>query len=139
MRQCLIKGLNGAKCSRFRLTTSWRALVLKRLPQDLRPGRLAPSRIAFKMIGKTGERGLPHKGVFDFDESRPYNLRLGNPVQVVFKKFVSNEIRAISMGDIPSIRTIQRPGRLSIGQGKQDAGMVSPDDIPDRCQSRNPR
>ena len=90
------------------------------------------------MIGKTGERGLPHKGVFDFDEGRPYNLRLGNPVQVMFKKYLSNEIRAISMGCIPSIRTIQRPGRLSIGQGSEDAGMVSPDDIPDRPQSHEP-
>jgi hypothetical protein len=42
------------------------------------------------------------------------------------------------MGDIPSIRTIQRPGRLSIGQGRADAGMISPDDIPDRRQSHEP-
>jgi hypothetical protein len=56
----------------------------------------------------------------------------------MFKKYLSNEIRAISMGCIPSIRTIQRPGRLSIGQGSEDAGMVSPDDIPDRTQSHEP-
>ena len=95
-------------------------------------------RIIFKMIGDKGERGFPHKGVFDFDESRPYNLRLGNPVQVVFKKFLSNEIRAISMNCIPSIRTIQRPGRLSIGQGREGEGMISPDDIPNRPQTEDP-
>jgi len=81
---------------------------------------------------------LPHKGVFDFDETRPYNLRLGNPVQVMFQKYVSNEIRAISMGCIPSIRTIQRPGRFSIGQGSGDGGIVSQDSIPDRPQSHEP-
>ena len=90
------------------------------------------------MLGAVGERGLPHKGVFDFDESRPFDLRLGNPVRVLFKKYLSNEIRSISMGCIPSIRTIQRPGRLTIGQGGDDPGTVSPDDIPDRPQSDEP-
>ena len=98
----------------------------------------ALQRIVFKMLGAVGERGLPHKSLFDFDESRPYNLRLGNPLRVMFKKYLSNEIRAISMGCIPSIRTIQRPGRLSIGYGRDDPGTVSPDDIPDRAQTDEP-
>ena len=95
-------------------------------------------RIVFKMLGAVGERGLPHRSLFDFDESRPYNLRLGNPLQVMFKKYLANEIRSISLGCIPSIRTIQRPGRLSIGQGREDAGMISPDDIPNRAESDEP-
>jgi hypothetical protein len=90
------------------------------------------------MLGDKGERGGPHRSLFDFDESRPYNLRLGNPLQVMFKKYLSNEIRAISIGCIPSIRTIQRPGRLSIGRGGDDPGTVSPDDIADRPQSHDP-
>ncbi len=132
MRQCPIKSMDG-RCSRF-VDYIVSALVKQGCHRQYDiEGAL--QRIVFKMIGDKGERGLPHKGVFDFDESRPYNLRLGNPVQVVFKKFLSNEIRAISMGCIPSIRTIQRPGRLSIGQGREDAGMISPDDIPNRPQS----
>jgi hypothetical protein len=81
-------------------------------------------RIIFKMLGKVGERGLPHKSLFDFDESRPFNLRLGNPLQVVFKKYLANEIRAISLGCIPALRTIQHPGRLSIGYDRDDPGTV---------------
>jgi hypothetical protein len=135
MRSCPIKSMDG-RCSRF-VDYIMAALVKSGCHKTYEiEGSL--QRIVFKMIGKTGERGLPHKGVFDFDESRPYNLRLGNPVQVVFKKYVSNEIRAISMNCIPSIRTIQRPGRLSIGQGSEDSGMVSPDKIPDRPQSHEP-
>jgi hypothetical protein len=135
MRRCPIKSMDG-RCSRF-VDYVVSALVKSGCNRQYDvEGSL--QRIVFKMIGKTGERGLPHKGVFDFDESRPYNLRLGNPVQVMFKKYVSNEIRAISMGCIPSIRTIQRPGRFSIGQGSEDAGMVSPNDIPDRRQSHEP-
>jgi hypothetical protein len=37
-----------------------------------------------------------------------------------------------------SIRTIQRPGRLSIGSDSENAGMVSPGEIPDRHQSHEP-
>jgi hypothetical protein len=130
MRDCPIKNMAG-KCSRF--TDYIIAALVKHGCHHQYDIEGSLQRIVFKMIGKTGERGLPHKGVFDFDESRPYNLRLGNPVQVLFKKYVANEIRAISMGCIPSIRTIQRPGRLSIGQGSEDAGMISPDDIPNRA------
>jgi hypothetical protein len=135
MRDCPIKNMAG-KCSRF--TDYIVSALVKSGCHHQYDVEGSLQRIVFKMIGKTGERGLPHRGVFDFDESRPYNLRLGNPVQVVFKKYVSNEIRAISMNCIPSIRTIQRPGRLSIGQGSEDVGMVSPDAIPDRPQSHEP-
>jgi hypothetical protein len=56
----------------------------------------------------------------------------------LFKKYLSNEIRSISLGCIPSIRTIQRPGRLSIGQGGDDSGTVSPEEIPARPSSEDP-
>jgi hypothetical protein len=135
MRQCPIKSMDG-RCSRF--VDYITAALVKQGCHHQYDIEGSLQRIVFKMIGKTGERGLPHKGVSDFDESRPYNLRLGNPVQVVFKKYLSNEIRAISMGCIPSIRTIQRPGRLSIGYGRDDPGTVSPDDIPNRSESDEP-
>jgi hypothetical protein len=135
MRQCPIKNMQG-RCSRW-VDYIMSALVKQGCHHQYDiEGSL--QRIIFKMLGDKGERGFPHKGLFDFDESRPYNLRLGNPLQPMFKKYLSNEIRAISMGCIPSIRTIQRPGRLSIGQGREDAGMISPDAIPDRPQSEDP-
>jgi hypothetical protein len=135
MRQCPIKSMDG-RCSRF-VDYIVAALVKQGCHHQYDiEGSL--QRIIFKMLGDKGERGFPHKGLFDFDESRPYNLRLGNPLQPMFKKYLSNEIRAISMGCIPSIRTIQRPGRLSIGQGREDAGMISPDAIPERPQSEDP-
>ena len=135
MRQCPIRSMNG-RCSRF--TDYIMAALVKQGCHHQYDVEGSLQRIAFKMLGAVGERGLPHRGVFDFDESRPYNLRLGNPLQVMFKKYLSNEIRAISMGCIPSIRTIQRPGRLSIGRGSEDAGMISSDDIPNRAESDEP-
>src|ERR1700687_4593241 len=68
MRQCPIKSMDG-RCSRF-VDYIMAALVEQgcHLQYDIE-GSL--QRIVFKMIGKTGERGLPHKGVFDFDETRP--------------------------------------------------------------------
>jgi hypothetical protein len=135
MRECPIKNMDG-RCSRF-IDYIMAALTKQGCHHQFDiEGSL--QRIVFKMLGDKGERGLPHKGLFDFDESRPYNLRLGNPLQPMFKKYLSNEIRAISMGCIPSIRTIQRPGRLTISQGGDDPGTVSPDAIPDRPQSEDP-
>ncbi len=132
MRDCPIKSMDG-RCSRF--VDYIMAALTKQGCHHQYDIEGALQRIVFKMLGAVGERGLPHKGVFDFDESRPFDLKLGNPVRVLFKKYLSNEIRSISMGCIPSIRTIQRPGRLSIGQGREGEGMVSPDDIPHRPQS----
>ncbi len=135
MRKCPIKSMDG-RCSRF-VDYIMAALVKQGCHHQYDiEGSL--QRIIYKMLGSKGERGLPHRSLFDFDESRPYNLRLGNPLQVIFKKYLSNEIRAISLGCIPSIRTIQRPGRLSIGQGRADAGMISSDDIPGRAEGDEP-
>ena len=135
MRECPIKSMDG-RCSRF--TDYIMSALTKQGCHHQYDVEGALQRIVFKMLGNKGERGLPHKSLFDFDESRPYNLRLGNPLRVMFKKYLSNEIRAISMGCIPSIRTIQRPGRLSIGYGRDDPGTVSPEEIPDRPQSDEP-
>ena len=131
MRQCPIKNMDG-RCSRF-VDYIMSALVKHGCHHQYDiEGSL--QRIIFKMLGKVGERGLPHKSLFDFDESRPFNLRLGNPLQVMFKKYLSNEIRAINLGCIPSLRTIQHPGRLSIGYGDDS---ISPDEIPGREESRD--
>jgi hypothetical protein len=135
MRTCPVKNMAG-RCSRF--VDYIVAALLKSGCHHQYDVEGSLQRIIFKMLGDKGERGGPHRSLFDFDESRPYNLRLGNPLQVMFKKYLSNEIRAISMGCIPSIRTIQRPGRLSIGRGGDDPGTVSPDDIADRPQSHEP-
>ena len=46
----------------------------------------ALQRIMFWMLSPVGERGLPKKSLFDFDESRPYDLRVGNPLQAIFRQ-----------------------------------------------------
>jgi hypothetical protein len=135
MRRCPIKSMDG-RCSRF--VDYIMAALVKQGCHHLYDVEGSLQRIIYKMLGSKGERGLPHRSLFDFDESRPYNLRLGNPLQVLFKKYLANEIRSISLGCIPSIRTIQRPGRLSIGQGRADAGTISPDDVPGPAESDDP-
>ena len=131
MRECPIKNMGG-RCSRF--VDYIMAALVKQGCHHQYDVEGSLQRIIFKMLGKVGERGLPHKSLFDFDESRPFNLRLGNPLQVMFKKYLSNEIRSISLGCIPSLRRIQHPGRLTIGYG-DDA--VSPDEIPGRQEGRD--
>jgi DNA-binding HxlR family transcriptional regulator len=59
-------------------------------------------------------------------------LRLGNPIEVLFKVYLANEIRNILGGRIPALRTRQKTGALSIGYGRE-AGEVSPDEIPARA------
>ena len=51
-----------------------------------------------------GERGLPHKRLFDMDQNVSYNLRLGNPLEARFKTFLTNELRNFTMGRIPALR-----------------------------------
>jgi hypothetical protein len=89
MRECRIKSMDG-RCSRF--VDYIVAGLVKQGCHHQYDIEGSLQRIIFKMLGDKGERGLPHKGVFDFDETRPFDLRLGNPVQVIFKKFLSNEI-----------------------------------------------
>ena len=135
MRTCPIKSMNG-RCSRF-IDYIVGAIVKQGLHHQFDLEGVL-QRIIYKMLGTKGERGLPHKGLFDFDESRPINLKLGNPLQPMFKKYLSNEIRSIGMGCVPALRTIQRPGRLSIGQSSNDPGTISPDDIQGRAQRDDP-
>jgi hypothetical protein len=94
----------------------------------------ALQRIVFRMLSPVGESGRQRKTIFDFDEDRPFDLRLGNPIEVLFKIYLANEIRNILGGRIPALRTRQKTGTLSIGFGT-DTGEVSPDEIPDRMPS----
>jgi len=84
-----------------------------------------------------GERGGPKKSLFDFDESRPYDLRVGNPLQAIFRKYLVNAVRTVATGKVPALRRVQYPNRLSIGYGQSDPshGTVSPDEIPGRVPS----
>jgi hypothetical protein len=94
----------------------------------------ALQRIVFRMLSPVGESGARRRTIFDFDETRPFDLRLGNPIEVLFKVYLANEIRNILGGRIPALRTRQKTGTLTIGYGG-DSGEVSPDEIPDRMPS----
>jgi hypothetical protein len=89
-------------------------------------------RVVFRMLSPVGETGARRRTIFDFDESRPFDLRLGNPLEAIFKAYLHNEIRNIVGGRIPAMRTRQMTGALSIGYGG-DVGEVSPDEIPARA------
>jgi hypothetical protein len=78
----------------------------------------ALQRIIFWMLSPVGERGLPKKSLFDFDEDRPYDLHLGNPLQAIFRRCITNAVRTIGMNRIPALRRVQYPNRLSIGYGE---------------------
>jgi hypothetical protein len=130
MRRCPVRSANGG-CSRF---------VDYVLGALLRSGchheydvEDALQRIVFRMLSPVGESGARRKTIFDFDEDRPFDLRLGNPIEVLFKVYLANEIRNILGGRIPALRTRQKTGTLSIGYGSP--GEVSPDEIPDRMPS----
>ena len=86
----------------------------------------ALQRIVFRMLSPVGETGKARRTVFDFDETRPYDLSIGNPVQAVFRTYLRNEIRNIIGGRVHALRTRQRTGVLPIGTG---TGEVSPDEI----------
>ena len=94
-------------------------------------------RIVFWMLSPVGERGGPKKSLFDFDESRPYDLRVGNPLQAIFRKYLTNAVRTVATGKVPALRRVQYPNRLSIGYGQSDPshGTVSPDEIAARVPS----
>ena len=89
--------------------------------------------IVFRMLSPVGERGQRRKSLFDFDETRPYDLRIGNPLQQIFRAYLANDLKSILGDKIKRIRTIQRPrGTVSIGDPQIDRGSVSPEEIPGR-------
>lgn len=94
-------------------------------------------RIVFWMLSPVGERGLPRKSLFDFDESSPYDLRVGNPLQAIFRRYLTNAVRTVGMGRIPALRRVQHPNRLSISYRDPGIdpgyGAVSPEEIPSRA------
>ena len=89
-------------------------------------------RIVFRMLSPVGESGKRRRTVFDFDESRPFNLAVGNPIAAIFKAYLQNELRAICGGRMPALRKTQRTGTVSIGYGPN--AEVSPDEIPGRAE-----
>ena len=136
MRFCPIQDRNG-RCSRF-VDYMLGALIRHGINQqyDLED---ALQRIVFWMLSPTGERGLPRHSLFDFDENRPYNLNLGNPLQAIFRQYLSNAVTTIGMGKIPALRRVQHPNRLSINYGRAGNdpgyGTVSAEEIPNRVQN----
>ena len=132
MRFCPVQDRNG-RCNRF-ADYILGALIRHGINQqyDLED---ALQRIVFWMLSPVGERGLPKKSLFDFDESRPYDLRVGNPLQAIFRQYLSNAVKTVGMGKIPALRRVQHPSRLSIDYGEPGYGTVSPDEIPGRAAS----
>jgi hypothetical protein len=132
MRFCPVQDRNG-RCSRF-IDYMLGALIRHGINQqfDLED---ALQRIVFWMLSPVGERGLPRNSLFDFDENRPYDLRVGNPLQALFRRYLANAVTTVGMGKIPALRRVQYPNRLSIGYGEPNCGTVSPDEIPNRVQN----
>jgi hypothetical protein len=136
MRFCPIQDRNG-RCSRF-VDYMLGALIRHGINQqyDLED---ALQRIVFWMLSPVGERGLPRNSLFDFDETRPYDLRLGNPLQAIFRQYLSNAVTTIGMGKIPALRRVQYPNRFSINYGRAGNdpgyGTVSAEEIPNRVQN----
>ena len=136
MRLCPIQDRNG-RCSRF-VDYMLGALIRHGINQqfDLED---ALQRIVFWMLSPTGERGLPRHSLFDFDETRPYDLRLGNPLQAIFRRYLSNAVTTVGMGKIPALRRVQYPNSLSINYGRAGNdpgyGTVSAEEIPSRVQN----
>jgi len=136
MRGCPIQDRSG-RCSRF-IDYVLGALIRHGISQqyDLED---ALQRIVFWMLSPVGERGLPRNSLFDFDENRPYDLRLGNPLQAIFRRYLSNAVTTVGMGKIPALRRVQYPNRLSINYGRAGNdpayGTVSAEEIPNRVQN----
>jgi hypothetical protein len=131
MRNCPVRGKSGG-CNRF--CDYILGALLRSGCQYEYDVEDALQRIVFRMLSPVGETGAKRKTIFDFDEDRPYDLRIGNPLQAIFKAYLHNDIRNIIGGRIPALKRTPRTGTLSIGYGKQ-TGEVSPDDIPARMPS----
>ena len=132
MRRCPVKNRSG-RCSRF-VDYIVGALLRNGCHHQFDIDDCL-QRIVFRMLSPVGERGNRKRTVFDFDESRPYDLRVGNPVEVIFKTFLNNDIRSIMGNRIAALRKTQRSGMLPIGYGGDDTGSVSPDEIPGRVET----
>ncbi len=132
MQQCPVKNQSG-RCSRF--VDYIVGALMKNGCHHQYDVEDCLQRIIFRMLSPIGERGMRKRTIFDFDESRPYDLRVGNPVEVIFKTYLNNDIRNIMGGRIPALRKTQRPGMVPIGYGGDDRGSVSAEEIPGREES----
>ena len=133
MRFCPVQDRNG-RCTRF-VDYIVGALIRHGITQQY-DVEDSLQRIAFWMLSPVGERGLPKKSLFDFDESRPYDLSVGNPLQAIFRKCLVNAVRTVAAGRIPALRRVQYPNRLSINYGRPGNelayGTMSAEEIPGR-------
>lgn len=137
MRFCPVQDRNG-RCCRF-IDYVLGTLIRHGVTQqyDLED---ALQRIVFWMLSPVGERGGPKKSLFDFDETRPYDLSIGNPLQAIFRKYLVNAVRTVATGKVPALRRVQYPGRFSINYGRQGndpayGGTVAAEEIPGRVPS----
>ena len=131
MRECPLKDGSG-HCR------SWADYILSALIRHSCYQRVdledALQYIVFRMLARVGERGLARRSLFDFDENRPYDLSVGNPLQAIFRAYLQNDLRSVCAGKISRLKTTNRPqGTLSIGQRNDDQGAtITADEIPDR-------
>ena len=58
----------------------------------------ALQRVMFWMLSPVGERAGRELQLFDFDETRPYDLKISNPLQAIFRQCLVNAVRTSSDG-----------------------------------------
>jgi hypothetical protein len=102
MQQCPVRDLAG-RCSRF--TDYILGALLRNGCHHRYDVEDSLQRICFRMLSPVGESGKQRKSVFDFDESRPFDLAVGNPVEVIFKTYLANELKSICGGRMAALRT----------------------------------
>jgi len=93
--------------------------------------------VVFSMLSGVGERGQHRKALFDFDETQPFDLRVGNPLEVLFKTYLRHGLANLCSDRLRRVRNVDRPaGTLTIGQGRgrddPTTGFVNADAIPDK-------
>ena len=82
----------------------------------------ALQRIVFRMLSPVGESGKPRRTIFDFDANQPYDLRLGNPLEVRFKDVPAQRhqehLRRQDSGAADKTKTGDAVHRLRQGAGR---------------------
>jgi hypothetical protein len=97
----------------------------------------ALSYVVGKMLMDRSEvTGGPKANLFAGFTERPHTPDF-NPLQARFMAFLQGAINNIRKGNIVRLLNVQRrpPGTISIGQGGEEEGRVSPDEIADRPSS----
>jgi len=110
------------------------AALLKNRIADQYDIEAALSYVVGKMLTDRSEAtGEPKASLFGGFTERPHTPDF-NPLQARFMAFLQRAISNIRQGKIVRLLNVQRrpPGTVSIGQGGEDEGGVSPDEIADR-------